>query len=83
VYDISPVFEAKLQSIRAYSSQFYSSGYVVDEPQTYISSPEFLSAIIGRHQMFGKMIGVSYAEGFTTEKMIGVRDFDAFIQMDT
>ncbi len=27
VYDISPVFEAKLQSIRAYSSQFYSSGY--------------------------------------------------------
>jgi N-acetylglucosamine malate deacetylase 1 len=83
VYDISPVFEAKLQSIRAYSSQFYSSGYTADEPQTYISSPEFLSAIIGRHQMFGKMIGVSYAEGFITEKMIGVRDFDAFIQMDT
>ena len=68
VYDISPVFEAKLQSIRAYSSQFYSSGYTADEPQTYISSPEFLSAIIGRHQMFGKMIGVSYAEGFITRK---------------
>lgn len=83
VYDISPVFEAKLQSIRAYSSQFYSSGYTADEPQTYISSPEFLSAIVGRHQMFGKMIGVSYAEGFITEKMIGVRDFDAFVQMDT
>jgi bacillithiol biosynthesis deacetylase BshB1 len=83
VYDISPVFETKLQSIRAYSSQFYSTGYTADEPQTYISSPEFLSAIIGRHQMFGKMIGVSYAEGFITEKMIGVRDFDAFIQMDT
>jgi hypothetical protein len=33
--------------------------------------------------MFGKMIGVSYAEGFITEKMIGVRDVDAFIQMDT
>ena len=83
VYDISPVFEAKLQSIRAYSSQFYSAGYDASEPQTYISSPEFLNAIIGRHQMFGKMIGVAYAEGFITEKMIGVRDFDAFVRMDT
>jgi bacillithiol biosynthesis deacetylase BshB1 len=83
VYDISPVFEAKLQSIKAYSSQFYSTGYVADEPQTYISSPEFLSAIIGRHQMFGKMIGVPYAEGFITEKMIGIQDFDAFVRMDT
>lgn len=83
VYDISPVFEAKLMSVRAYSSQFHSTEYTPDEPQTYISSPEFLQAIIGRHQMFGKMIGVQYAEGFVTEKMIGVRDFDAFVQMDT
>jgi bacillithiol biosynthesis deacetylase BshB1 len=83
VYDISPVFEKKLQSIRAYSSQFHSSDYTKDEPQTYISSPEFLNAIIGRHQMFGKMIGVPFAEGFITEKMIGVRNFDAFVQMAT
>jgi hypothetical protein len=55
----------------------------VNEPQTYISSPEFLKAIIGRHQMFGKMIGVPYAEGFVAEKMIGIKGFDAFIQMDT
>jgi N-acetylglucosamine malate deacetylase 1 len=83
VYDITPVFEVKLQSIRAYSSQFFSSGYTTDEPQTYISSPEFLNTLIGRHQQFGKMVGVAYAEGFITEKMIGVRDFDAFIQMET
>jgi len=83
VYDISPVFEAKLQSIRAYSSQFHSTGYAADEPQTYISTPEFLNAIIGRHQMFGKMIGVAYGEGFITEKMVGVNNFDAFIQKDT
>ncbi|MBS1664959.1 MAG: bacillithiol biosynthesis deacetylase BshB1 [Bacteroidetes bacterium] len=83
VYDISPVFEAKLQSIRAYGSQFFSTEYKENEPQTYISSPEFLNAIIGRHQMFGKMIGVPYAEGFITEKMVGVKNFDAFVQMDT
>jgi bacillithiol biosynthesis deacetylase BshB1 len=83
VYDITPVFERKLQAIRAYASQFHSTEYQKDEPQTYISTPEFLDSIIGRHQMFGKMIGVPYAEGFITEKTIGVKDFDAFVQMDT
>ncbi len=83
VYDISKVFERKLESIRAYSSQFFSEEYGTDEPQTYISTPEFLHSVIGRHQMFGKMIGVPYAEGFISEKMIGVRDFDAFVQLDT
>ena len=82
VYDVTPVFDTKIESVRAYSSQFYSSEYGTEEPQTYISSPEFLQSIIGRHQMFGKMIGVPYAEGFITEKMIGVRDFDAFVRMD-
>lgn len=83
VYDISQVFDRKIDSIRAYSSQFHSWTYDKDEPQTYISSPEFLDSIIGRHQMFGKMIGVRYAEGFITEKMIGIRDLDAFVQLDT
>jgi N-acetylglucosamine malate deacetylase 1 len=83
VYDITPVFDRKVESIKAYSSQFHSTGYEPDEPQTYISTPEFLNAIIGRHAMFGKMIGVGYAEGFISEKMIGVSDLDAFIQKDT
>jgi bacillithiol biosynthesis deacetylase BshB1 len=83
VYDITPVFERKLDSIKAYSSQFFSKEYEKDEPQTYISSPEFLSSIIGRHQMFGKMIGVAYAEGFISEKMIGIKDFDSLIRVDT
>ncbi|WP_431217331.1 bacillithiol biosynthesis deacetylase BshB1 [Puia sp. P3] len=83
VYDISPVFETKLESIKAYTSQFFSTVYSAEEPQTYISTPEFLNAVIGRHQMFGKMIGVPYAEGFITEKMIGIRDFDSLVQRDT
>jgi bacillithiol biosynthesis deacetylase BshB1 len=83
VYDITPVFEKKIESIKAYSSQFHSTEYKKDEPQTYISTPAFLGSIIGRHQMFGKMIGVDYAEGFITEKMIGVRSFDSFVQLDT
>ena len=83
VYDVTPVFDRKLEAIKAYSSQFHSEEYGSDEPQTYISTPGFLQAIIGRHQMFGKMIGVGYAEGFVSEKMIGINDFDAFVQRDT
>lgn len=83
VYDISSVINQKIESIKAYLSQFYSTEYKSGEPQTYISTPEYLNAIIGRHAMFGKMIGVGYAEGYTVEKMIGISSFDAFIQKDT
>jgi N-acetylglucosamine malate deacetylase 1 len=83
VYDISAVFDRKLEAIGAYNSQFHSTTYKKDEPQTYISSPEFLDAVIGRAQMCGKMIGVKYAEGFISEKMIGVSSLDSFIQFDT
>jgi N-acetylglucosamine malate deacetylase 1 len=83
VYDVSAVFDRKLASIRAYSSQFHSVTYDKDEPQTYISGPEFLDSVIGRAQMLGKMIGVKYAEGFISEKMIGVASLDCFEQFDT
>ena len=83
VYDISATFDRKLEAIKAYSSQFHSTDYKEDEPQTYISSPEFMDSIIGRAQMLGKMIGVKYAEGFLSEKMIGVSSLDAFEQFDT
>ena len=83
VYDISAVFDRKLKAIGAYSSQFHSTTYKKDEPQTYISSPEFLDAVIGRAQMCGKMIGVKYAEGFISQKMIGISSLDSFVQFDT
>lgn len=83
VYDISPVMDRKIESIKAYSSQFYSADYKSGEPQTYISTPEFLNSIIGRQAMLGKMIGVPYAEGYNVEKMIGISNFNAFIQKDT
>jgi bacillithiol biosynthesis deacetylase BshB1 len=83
VYDISPAFGRKLESIRAYNSQFHSTTYDKDEPQTYISGPEFLDSIVGRAQMLGKMIGVKYGEAFISEKMIGISSLDSFVQFDT
>lgn len=83
VYDVSAVFDTKLEAVKAYTSQFHSEAYSSDEPQTYISTPGFLNSIIGRHAMFGKMIGVPYAEGFISEKTIGINSFEALIQKDT
>lgn len=84
VVDITSVHERKVQAIQAYSSQFHSPKSVEgDGPTTYISSPEFLDSVIYRAKMMGKMIGVPYAEGFISSKMIGVNTLDAFIQRVT
>jgi len=81
VIDISEVMDEKLASIKAYGTQFNSPS--LNEPQTYISTPDFLESIIYRAKMMGKMIGVKYGEGFISSKMIGLRDFDCFIKENT
>lgn len=81
VLDITDVFERKIEAIKAYGTQFLSNGN--DGPQTYISTPDFLESVIYRHKWFGKMIGVPYAEGFISEKMIGFSGFDSFILKNT
>ena len=78
VINISQVMEQKLAAIKAYGSQFNSPN--ASEPQTYISTPDFLDSIIYRAKMYGKMIGVKYAEGFISRKMIGFNSFDTFIK---
>lgn len=81
VVDITAVFEKKLESIRAYATQFHNPG--MDGPQTYISTPDFLESIIYRSKMFGKMIGVKYAEGFVSEKVIGIKSLEVLIKENT
>ena len=81
VVDISAVFEKKIEAIKAYKTQFYNPG--IDGPETYISTPDFLDSVIYRYKMFGKMIGVKYAEGFISDKTIGIRNFDSLIKENT
>jgi N-acetylglucosamine malate deacetylase 1 len=81
VIDITNVFDQKLEAIRAYKTQFFNPES--NEPDTYISSPDFLDSIVYRAKMFGKMIGVKYAEGFMSEKQIGFRTLDALIKENT
>jgi N-acetylglucosamine malate deacetylase 1 len=83
IVDISGVFEQRMEAIKAYSTQFYDPAVTSGEPQTYISSPEFLESVIARARNIGKKIGVKYGEGFLTEKKVGIRNFDAILQIET
>jgi bacillithiol biosynthesis deacetylase BshB1 len=68
--DISPFFDKKIEAIRAYKTQFHNPDS--KEPDTFISSPEFLDFIKARGSHFGVPLGVSYAEGYTTKRLLGV-----------
>jgi N-acetylglucosamine malate deacetylase 1 len=81
VVDISAYIDRKIESVLAYTTQFHNPS--LHEPQTYISSPEFLETVKARAMMLGKRIGVKFAEGYISEKMVGIRSFDAFIQHTT
>ena len=78
VVDISKVYDAKMEAIQCYTTQFFNPD--LQEPQTYISNPMFLETVKAKDMMLGKIIGVNYAEGFITEKIVGIQSFDAFIQ---
>lgn len=81
--DISDSFDQRMEAIKAYSTQFHINEKSNEGPQTYISTPDFLEAIIARARMLGKKIGVRYAEGFITEKKIGIRSLDSLVQIET
>lgn len=80
--DITESMETKMQSILAYTTQFNNTSDY-EGVQTYISSPEFLDSVKSRARIFGKKIGVKYAEGFVSQKKIGIRNLDDLILIET
>lgn len=72
IVDISDHMDTKIKSIQAFKTQFYNPD--VEGQQTYISSPEFFESVIGRAREFGKSIGATFGEGFTSRKLLGVDD---------
>ncbi|MEJ8802442.1 bacillithiol biosynthesis deacetylase BshB1 [Pontibacter sp. H249] len=73
VVDVTAHWGKKMETIRAFKSQFYNPDD--SSPNTYISSPEFLEFIEARAKEMGHSIGVTYGEGFTKERNIGVKSF--------
>lgn len=72
VFDITPFWERKMESIKAFSSQFYDPNS--NEPESPISSKDFMLFLESRAREFGRVINVKYAEAFTVKRTIGSRD---------
>ncbi len=71
IIDVTDHWDKKIESIYAYGSQFHNPEWE-DEPQTYISTPEFVAVVEARAREYGKSIGVKFGEGFTSRKILGV-----------
>lgn len=77
IVDVSDAWETKVNSIKAYKTQFFDPNS--DQPETYISSPRFLEMIISRAIHWGHEIGAQYGEGFTVERTLGVDDVQSLL----
>lgn len=72
VIDITPFMDKKMESIMAYSSQFFDPNS--KEPETPISSKNFIDYVKAKSQIFARSINCQYAEGFTTNRYLGVEN---------
>ncbi len=72
VIDISPYIDKKMESIMAYSSQFYDPNS--KEPATPISSKTYFDYIKAKHSIFGKKINCDAAEGFIVNRTMGINN---------
>lgn len=77
VIDITDFMEKKVEACLAYKTQFYDPNS--QEPVTPIATKDFLESLTYRAQDLGRLSGVAYAEGFITEKMIALKNFDGII----
>ncbi|KGL63201.1 bacillithiol biosynthesis deacetylase BshB1 [Polaribacter sp. Hel1_85] len=77
VLNVSGFMDLKMKSVLAYSSQFYDPKS--NQPETPITSKNFTDSVNYRAKDLGRLIGVEYAEGFTTERYVAVENLGKLI----
>jgi len=77
VVDVTGFMDVKINAVKAYSSQFFDPKS--DEPETPITSKNFIDSIHYRANDLGRLIGVESAEGFTSERYVAVESLDKLI----
>ena len=76
VIDITPFMDKKMDLILTYKSQFFEADTkeYADQPKTPISGKDFMDFMKAKGRVFGRSIGVDYAEGFNVGRVVGVDD---------
>ena len=77
IFDVSGFHNTKMDAVKCYSSQFYDPKS--KEPETPISTKNFLDFVQSRANDFGRLIGVEYGEGFISNRKLGFSSFDELI----
>ncbi|WP_303849776.1 bacillithiol biosynthesis deacetylase BshB1 [Apibacter mensalis] len=77
IIDISHFLDKKIEACMAYKTQFYDPNSL--EPNTPITSINFKKSILYRAENLGRLIGCDAGEGFTSQKWIGLKDFENFV----
>ncbi|GFD76105.1 bacillithiol biosynthesis deacetylase BshB1 [Tenacibaculum sp. KUL113] len=77
VVDVTGFMDKKISSVMAYSSQFFDPKS--NEPETPITSKNFTDSIEYRARDLGRLIGVDFAEGFTSERYVAVGNLSKLI----
>ena len=77
VVDVSGFLDLKTKAVLAYSSQFFDPNS--KEPETPITSKNFIDSIHYRAKDLGRLIGVDAAERFTTERYVAVENLSKLI----
>lgn len=70
VVDVTGFMDKKMASVKAYKSQLFDPGS--KEPETPISSTNFLDSIDYRARDLGRLIGTEYGEGFNVSRYVAV-----------
>jgi len=77
IFDVSGFHNTKMDAVKCYSSQFYDPKS--KEPETPISTKNFLNFVQSRANDFGRLIGVEHGEGFISNRKLGFSSFDELI----
>lgn len=72
VVDVTDFIDVKENAIKAFKSQFYDPNS--NEPESPITSKNFIDSVIYRARDLGRLSGVEFAEGFTTERYVTVKN---------
>ena len=64
VVDVTDVWEQRTAALQAFKSQFFNPDYVTgdDEPETFISNPDFFRWVEARARVYGYRTGATFGE---------------------
>ena len=85
VVDVSDVWGQRIDALQAFESQFFNPDYEAgdDEPETYVSNPDFFQWIESRARTYGYGVGATYGEPLLYHNgPFGVRDLPRALSME-